>query len=86
LFIDKGIKDLYEMKLLQLQSQELLDCMCKEVSSLNDEQMMEDIVDVAIFCSIKKGNFDFIFGMVQANPDLMWSHGVNSGGARNLSH
>jgi hypothetical protein len=66
------------MKLLHVQFQELLDCMCKEVSSLNDHQMMVDqVVKDAIFRSVEKGNFDFIFGMVQANPILKWSRGVD---------
>jgi hypothetical protein len=71
------------MKLLHVQSKELLNCMCKEVSSLrqfnlNDDQMTEyHRVKDAIFRSIEKGNFDFIFGMVKANPNLKWSHGVD---------
>jgi hypothetical protein len=64
------------MKLLHVQSQELLNCMCKEVSSLNNDQMMKAPVQAAIFRSIEKGNFDFIFGMVQANPIFMWSRRV----------
>ncbi|XP_062175046.1 uncharacterized protein LOC133880167 [Alnus glutinosa] len=65
------------MKLLHVQSQELLNCMCKEVSSLNDGQMMKAQVRLAIFRSIEEGNFDFIFGMVKAKPILKWSRGVD---------
>jgi hypothetical protein len=52
--------------------------MCKEVSISNPEERVKGQVRDAIICSSKKGNFDFIFGMVKANPDLLWSHTVDN--------
>ena len=61
------------MKLLHVQSQELLNLMCKEVSDSNIERKKKGCVYTAIFRSIEKGNFEFIFGLVKENPDLLWS-------------
>ncbi|XP_062175092.1 uncharacterized protein LOC133880207 [Alnus glutinosa] len=68
-----GIKDLYGSKLVHATSHELLVNMSKEVSISNIEERKKGQVFGAIFRSIEKGNFDFIFGMVKANPDLMWT-------------
>jgi hypothetical protein len=73
LIVDKGIKDLYGLKLVHAKSHELLVHMCKEVSISNMEERKKGQVEAAIFRSIEKGNFDFIFGMVKANPELVWS-------------
>jgi len=54
-------------------SHELLVHMCKQVSISKEEERRKGQVYGAIFCSIEKGNFDFIFGMVRANPELMWT-------------
>jgi hypothetical protein len=78
LIVDKGIKDLYGSKLVHAKSHELLVHMCKEVSISNIEERMKGQVYDAIFRSIEKGNFDFIFGLVKANPDLVWSCRVDN--------
>jgi len=61
------------MKLLHVQYQELLDHMCKNVSRSNIKERRKGQVYDAIFRSIEKGNFDFIFALVKADPGLMWS-------------
>ena len=66
------------MKLVHVQSLELLDCMCKEISSSNEEQRKKSGVYSAIFCSVERGNFKFIFGIVKAYPDLVWSRDDDS--------
>ncbi|XP_062175427.1 uncharacterized protein LOC133880493 isoform X4 [Alnus glutinosa] len=73
-----GIEDLYEMKLVHVQSHELLDRMCKEVLISNIEKRGKGRVYDAIFRSIQKGIFEFIFGKVRANPDLVWSQDKDS--------
>jgi hypothetical protein len=78
LIVDKGIKDLYGSKLVHAKSHELLVHMCKEVSISNIEERRKGQVYDAVFCSIEKGNFDFNFGLVKANPDLIWSRGEDS--------
>jgi len=66
------------MKLVHVQSHELLDRMCKEVLISNIEQRGKGRVYDAIFRSIQKGIFEFIFGIVRANPDLVWSQDKDS--------
>ncbi|XP_062174686.1 uncharacterized protein LOC133879892 isoform X3 [Alnus glutinosa] len=73
-----GIKDLYGFKLVDAKSHELLVHMCKEVSISNTEERRKRKVYDAIFRSIEKGNFDFIFGLVKANPELVWSRRVDN--------
>jgi hypothetical protein len=51
--------------------------MSKEVLISNIEQRKKGCVNSAIFCSIEKGNFEFIFGIVKENPDLLWSRHVD---------
>jgi hypothetical protein len=76
LIIDKGIKDLYEMKSIHVQADELLRIMCKEVAISNTEQRKKGSVNVydAIFYAIKKGIFEFVFEIVKESPDLVWSY------------
>ena len=83
--IEKGIKDLYEMKLLRVQARELLVCMCNGVSNSSIEQRKKGRVDSAIIRSIEKGNFEFIFRMVRANPNLLWSRGENDSSIFSIS-
>jgi hypothetical protein len=52
--------------------------MCKEVSISNTEERRKRKVYDAIFRSIEKGNFDFIFGLDKANPELVWSRRVDN--------
>jgi hypothetical protein len=60
------------MKLVHVQSQKLLDRMCKEVTISNNEQRLKGLLYDAIFRSIERGNFEFIFSIVRASPDLLW--------------
>jgi hypothetical protein len=62
------------MKLVNVQSHELLDHMCKEVSI----SQRKGLIDKAIFRSIVRGNFEFIFRIVKAKSNLMWSHPEDS--------
>ena len=63
------------MKLVNVQSHELLHHMCKEVSS--SEKWINHIIE-AVFCSIKRGNFEFVSHIVKAKSKLVWSHGEDS--------
>jgi hypothetical protein len=74
LIVDKGIKDLYEMKLVNVQSHELLDHMYKEVSASQTEHPFKR----AIFRSIARGNFEFVSLIVKAKSNLMWRCGEDS--------
>jgi hypothetical protein len=74
LIVDKGIKDLYELKLVNVQYHELLDRMCKEVSSSEKSAHFKE----AIFRSIARGNFEFVFRIVKAKSNLLWCRGEDS--------
>lgn len=60
------------MKLVHVQSHELLCLMCEEISISNDEQRRTLGVYSAIFRAIKEGNFEFVYDIVRGNPDLVW--------------
>jgi hypothetical protein len=62
------------MKLVNVQSHELLDHMCKEVSSSEKWNHIKE----AVFCSIKRGNFEFVSRIVKAKSDLLWNLGEDS--------
>ncbi|XP_059438680.1 ankyrin repeat-containing protein NPR4-like [Corylus avellana] len=62
------------MKLVHIQSHELLDHMCKEVAISGNELSIKK----AIFCSIARGNFEFVFRVVKAKSNLMWLRGEDS--------
>jgi hypothetical protein len=71
LIIDKGIKDLYEMKLIHVQANELLRIMCKEVSISNDEHMRDGKVLDAIFYAIKNGIFKFVCEIAKESRQVL---------------
>ncbi|KAB1225602.1 hypothetical protein CJ030_MR1G020817 [Morella rubra] len=66
-------KQLSEMKLLHVQSQELLSRICKPISTLNAEARNNGGVYAAIFRAIKEGNFEFVYKILRANPDLLYA-------------
>jgi hypothetical protein len=74
LIVDKGIKDLYQSKSVHAKSHELLVHMCKRERTRAQVNAAYD----AIFRSIEKGNFDFIFGLLKANSDLIWGLGEDN--------
>ncbi|KAB1225598.1 hypothetical protein CJ030_MR1G020813 [Morella rubra] len=60
------------MKLIHIQSHELLSHMCELISTLNEEARSNGRVYAAIFHAIKEGNFEFVYEIVRANPDLLY--------------
>ncbi|KAB1220599.1 hypothetical protein CJ030_MR3G015852 [Morella rubra] len=67
-----GFKKLSEMKLIHIQSHDLLSRMCEPISTLNEEARSNGGVYAAIFRAIKEGNFEFVYEIVRANPDLLY--------------
>ncbi|KAB1225599.1 hypothetical protein CJ030_MR1G020814 [Morella rubra] len=65
-------QQLSEMKLLHAQSHELLSRMCEPISTLNAEARRNGGIYAAIFRAIKDGNFEFVYEIVRANPDLLY--------------
>ncbi|XP_050279701.1 uncharacterized protein LOC126720895 isoform X2 [Quercus robur] len=68
-----GIKHLYEMKLLNIQSRELMSCMCEVVSQPNLRERKWKYINEAIFKAIKHGIFEFVSDIVKRNPALLWN-------------
>jgi hypothetical protein len=68
LIIDVGIKQIYEMKLLNYQARKLLVQMCSQV-----KQMNADYVNDAIFQAIKGGVIEFIDEIVKVDHQLLYT-------------
>ncbi|XP_040991119.1 uncharacterized protein LOC121238346 isoform X2 [Juglans microcarpa x Juglans regia] len=66
-----GFKQLYEMKLVHVRSYELVSCMCKAVSSLDHQDMINGGVYSAIFRAMREGILEIVVGIVTANPKLL---------------
>ncbi|KAB1202911.1 hypothetical protein CJ030_MR8G002094 [Morella rubra] len=71
--IVSGIKHLYEMKLIHIQSKELLHQMCEGLSNLTIQQRQESFVNATIIRAIKNGIFEVVSGMLKADPELEWT-------------
>ena len=61
------------MKLLNIQSQELMSRMCEVVSQPNQPKRKRECIYEAIFEAIKHGIFEFVSDIVKRNPELLWS-------------
>ena len=66
------------MKLAHFLSHELLRCMREQVSNSNHQQLLTGRVHEALVRATMEGNFDFVFEIVKANPNLVWSHDEES--------
>ncbi|XP_035540943.1 uncharacterized protein LOC109008487 isoform X2 [Juglans regia] len=66
-----GFKQLYEMKLVHVRSYELVSCMCKAVSTLDHQDMINGGVYSAIFRAMREGILEIVVGIVTANPKLL---------------
>ena len=66
------------MKLAHFLSRELLSRMKDQILISNEQQRKTGRVYVNILRAIKEGIFEFVFDIVKADPDLVWSHDENS--------
>jgi hypothetical protein len=80
LIIDKGIKDLYEMKLIYVQANELLRIMCKQLSISKVEFARRNFMIStkrqskgfdAIFYAIENGIFKFVDKIAKESPRVI---------------
>ncbi|KAG7960207.1 hypothetical protein I3843_10G111900 [Carya illinoinensis] len=66
-------RTLHETMLAHVQFQKLLYRICKTVATSKiTPEIINSSVAPAIFGAISKGNFEFVFQIVKANPDLLW--------------
>ena len=69
------------MKLLHVQSLELLRRMCQVIERISDKKLLKQAgVPRALVAAVWEGNFEFIINIANANPELVWSPST----ARNL--
>ncbi|KAM4071847.1 hypothetical protein ACB094_11G091500 [Castanea mollissima] len=68
-----GIEHLYELKLAHFLSCELVSRMKDQVLISNAQQRETGKVNAAILRAVKEGIFEFVFEIVKADPQLVWS-------------
>ncbi|XP_042957600.1 uncharacterized protein LOC122293174 isoform X3 [Carya illinoinensis] len=75
-----GIKQLYDMKKIHKQSEELLSCMCKEISESSQTGQLKNIGVVydAISRAVKNGISEFVFKIVEMDPSFLGNRYRNS--------
>ncbi|VVA34692.1 PREDICTED: ankyrin, partial [Prunus dulcis] len=66
------INRIREMKLIHIQSLQILDHMCEVMTHLDGKEM-EDVHE-AIFRAVERGIFEFFDRIFQASPNLVWSY------------
>ncbi|XP_042957857.1 uncharacterized protein LOC122293365 [Carya illinoinensis] len=75
-----GIKQLYDMKKIHKQSEELLSCMCKEISESSQTGQLKNIGVIydAISRAVKNGISEFVFKIVAMDPSFLGNRYRNS--------
>ena len=68
------IKSIYKLKLLHVQSLELLKLMCKAIEGTSDETKIKKAgVHDALIQAVNAGNVEFVTSIAKANPSLVWN-------------
>ncbi|XP_022740675.1 uncharacterized protein LOC111292517 [Durio zibethinus] len=67
-----GVTSIYELKLTHLQAKELLTCICREVSNLEDEHKLEALIKKALFEAVKHGMVEFVTEIMKHYPEVIW--------------
>ena len=78
MIINQGVEHLYEMKLAHFRSRELLRRMKDQILISNTQQRTTGGVCEAIIRAIKEGIFEFVFEIVKADPQNLWTHDEKS--------
>ena len=78
MIINQGIEHLYEMKLAHFLSCALLSRMKDQILISNTQQRTTGGVNIAILRAVKEGTFEFVFDILKAEPQLIWSHDATS--------
>lgn len=69
------------MKMIHVQTQELLRSICEEIQNLDIKRRTDGGVYYTLVRSIENGIFEIFFEMLRANPDLVWT---DDGEKRNI--
>ncbi|XP_068302817.1 ankyrin repeat-containing protein NPR4-like [Pyrus communis] len=71
---NSGIKRIYEMKIVHVNSLAFLKLVCEEINKdLEMLQMSYPTANYAIFDAVRNGNVEFITHICKANPVLLWA-------------
>ncbi|KAL5568401.1 hypothetical protein UlMin_024976, partial [Ulmus minor] len=69
-----GIEHIYKLKVVHTQASELLSVMCKEIKTLDEAQIKEDELTIAIETAATLGTVEFIKEISKAIPKTMWTY------------
>ncbi|XP_060675764.1 ankyrin repeat-containing protein ITN1-like [Ziziphus jujuba] len=75
--MSSGFKKIYEMKLIHIQTSELLRRMCDEIKKLDETQMSRPDIITTLFEAVEKGNFEFVRSIFKSSPDLEEVYGFH---------
>ncbi|XP_017970847.1 PREDICTED: ankyrin repeat-containing protein At3g12360 [Theobroma cacao] len=67
-----GVTSIYELKLKHVQAKELLTCVCREVSTLEDENRVQSLVKKPLFDAVKNGLVEFVTDLMKHYPEVLW--------------
>ncbi|WRX09432.1 protein of unknown function DUF3447 - like 4 [Theobroma cacao] len=69
-----GVRSIYELKLTHVQAKELLTCVCREASTIEDENRLVSLVKKALFEAVKQGLVEFVTEIMKHYPEVIWFH------------
>lgn len=69
-----AIKHIYEVKLAHVQTQELLSCVCREISTQGESQFEKVGIKKVVFIAVKHGIVEFITEIMKHYPDIIWCY------------
>ncbi|KAL5567514.1 hypothetical protein UlMin_024089 [Ulmus minor] len=70
-----GINHIYELKLVHIQSIELLNRICKVIETLDENQIKEAGIKDALVEAASRGMIEYITNITKAIPKTMWNTG-----------
>ncbi|KAL5568400.1 hypothetical protein UlMin_024975, partial [Ulmus minor] len=68
-----GINHIYELKLVHIQSIELLNRMCKVIETLDEKQIKEAGIKDALVEAASRGMIEYVTNITKAIPKTMWN-------------
>ncbi|KAG6763597.1 hypothetical protein POTOM_031023 [Populus tomentosa] len=66
-----GIKQIYDLKKIQIYSDKILRCMCKHISTLDYEEYHKADIEEALHNAVENGKVEFIIEVIKVCPHVM---------------
>ncbi|KAK6259076.1 hypothetical protein SCA6_013550 [Theobroma cacao] len=79
----RGVTSIYELKLKHVQAKELLTCVCREVSTIEDENRVQSLVKKPLFDAVKNGLVEFVERAPAERQEKIFSHIYKTGAKKN---